>query len=83
VAPLVGLVMATFNVPVAAVGGGAVPLRTVTVTLPLPVWPAASRTDSVSAWLPSATLRVFHGILTGPVQAVCIVATVWPATLSV
>ena len=75
--------MATFNVPVAAVGGGAVPLRTVTVTLRLPVLPAASRTDAVSTRLPSATLLVFHAIITGPVEAVGNVATVWPATLSV
>ena len=64
-------------------GGDAVPLRTVTVALSLPVLPAASRTDAVSTWLPSATLFVFHGIVTGPVEAVCMVATVWPATLSV
>jgi hypothetical protein len=93
VAPPVGWVTATCSVPLAAGGGGAdaeaagaaVPpaLLTVTLRLTLPVWPAASRTLAVSTWLPLATLAVFHGIDTGPVDEVVDVATACPPTLSV
>ena len=44
-------------------GSDATPLRTFTVTLPLPVLPAASRTDAVSTRMPSATILVFHAII--------------------
>lgn len=92
VAPPVGWVTATRSVPLDA-GGGAdagaagatVPLvlLTVTVRLALPVRPPASRTLAVSTRLPLATLAVFHGIDTGPVDEVVDVATVCPPTLSV
>ncbi|HEU4367811.1 MAG TPA: hypothetical protein VFV05_06210, partial [Methylomirabilota bacterium] len=54
-----------------------------TVRLVLPVLPAASRTLAVSAWLPLATLAVFHAIDTGPADVVVVVPTVCPFTLSV
>src|SRR5215831_12260659 len=84
VSPPVGSVTETVRLPVG--GGGVfvmVPLLTLTVTLLLPVLPAASRIDAVSVWLPSATLVVFHGIVTGPVEAVCMVPTVLPPALNV
>ena len=45
--------------------------------------PGGVRTEAVSTCEPSATLAVFHGIETGPVDAVVMVPTVWPPTLSV
>ena len=77
VAPAAGVVNPAVS------GVAAVPLRRVTDVLVLPVRPLASRTDAVSTCGPSATLAVFQGIATGPVDEVVVVPTARPATLSV
>jgi hypothetical protein len=86
---LAGWVTVTVRPP--PVGGGelgmgwdAAPLRTVTVTPRPPVLPAASRTDAIQH--PAAvghTPRVPRDRHRDRSEAVCMVATVWPATLSV
>jgi len=79
VAPLVGLVMNTFSAPPdvgGGGGGGAPPLATVIAIDAEPVLPLASRALAVSVWGPSATADVVHGIDTGPVLDVVLVATV-------
>jgi hypothetical protein len=80
VASAAGLVNPTVS------GGGVVEspaLLTVTVRLMLPVRFPASRTLAVSTRLPLGTLAVFHGIDTGPDDAVVVVPTACPPTLSV
>ncbi len=57
VAPFDGLVTNTFSVPV---GGGGVPLATVTPTPAVARTPAASVTVTPSVWAPLATPALFH-----------------------
>src|SRR5581483_7037614 len=59
------------------------PFCTVIGTLNDPVAPAESRTVSVSVWAPSATLRLFQAAVTGPLDVLVVVETLWPATASV
>src|SRR5436189_6487234 len=59
------------------------PFWTVTGTLLAPVLLLASRTDAVSVVGPSGVPVVIHGMLMGPLEVSFVVATVWPAALSV
>src|SRR5258708_3232470 len=59
------------------------PFWTVTGMLPVPVLLLASRTDAVSVVGPSGVPVVIHGMLIGPLEVSFVVATVWPAALSV
>ena len=59
------------------------PFWTVTGMLPVPVLLLASRTDAVSVVGPSGVPVVIHGMLMGPLEVSFVVATVWPAALSV
>src|SRR5258705_5272463 len=59
------------------------PFWTVTGTLPVPVLLLASRTDAVSVVGPSGVPVVIHGMLIGPLEVSLVVATVWPAALTV
>ena len=81
VAPAAGLV--NDAVSAGGGGGGVPPLATVIAIDAAPVFPVASRALAVSVCAPSATADVLHGSETGPVPAVVVVATVWPATVSV
>jgi len=81
VAPAAGLV--NDAVSAGGGGGGVPPLATVIAIDATPVFPVASRALAVSVCAPSATEDVLHGSETGPVLAVVVVATVWPATVSV
>ena len=81
VAPAAGLVNAA--VSAGGGGGGVPPLATVIAIDAAPVFPVASRALAVSVCAPSATAVVLQGSETGPVLAVVVVATAWPATVSV
>src|SRR5260370_14663214 len=59
------------------------PFWTVTGMLPVPVLLLASRADAVSVIGPSGVPVVIHGMLIGPLEVSFVVATVWPAALSV
>src|SRR5205823_4997502 len=59
------------------------PFCTVTGMLPVPVLLLGSRTDAVSVVGPSGVPVVIHGMLIGPLEVSFVVATVWPAALSV
>src|SRR5882762_3126637 len=59
------------------------PFWTVTGMPPVPVLLLASRTDAVSVVGPSGVPVVIHGMLIGPLEVSFVVATVWPAALSV
>src|SRR5256885_1511129 len=59
------------------------PFWTVTGMLPVPVLLLGSRTDAVSVVGPSGVPVVIHGMLIGPLEVSFVVATVWPAALSV
>src|SRR2546430_4810376 len=60
-----------------------VPFWTVTGVLPEPVLLLGPRTDAVSVVGPSGVPVVIHGMLIGPFEVSFVVATVWPAALSV
>src|SRR5438309_12049492 len=59
------------------------PFWTVTGMLPVPVLLLASRTDAVSVVGPSGVPVVIRGMLMGPVEVSVVVATGWPAAVSV
>src|SRR6267378_2412833 len=84
--------MPTVTVPLTVAPGAGVekpavsceaPFWTVTGMLPVPVWLLASRTDAVSAVGPSGVPVVIQGMPIGPLEVSFVVATVWPAALSV
>ena len=81
VAPDAGLVN---DAPRGGGGGGGAPLLATVIGIDAaPVLPVASRALAVSVCGPSAAANVLHGIDTGPVLDVVLVATVWPPTDSV
>src|SRR5262245_39283952 len=64
-------------------GGGLLALLTLIEMLPEPVLPVASRAVAVSVWGPLGTVAESHGIETGPLLDVVVVATLRPATVRV
>src|SRR5438045_3527564 len=82
VAPAAGAAIAAVSAAGGG-GGGMPPLLTVTLTLPAPVLPLASRADAVRVCVPSAASFVSNGSEIGPAVPLVVLPTVRPSSVSV